>query len=38
MTVKEARDIVLEQIIMKKLLDQAVKEQGLDITRSTLIG
>ncbi len=32
MTVKEARDIVLEQIIMKKLLDQAVKEQGLDVT------
>lgn len=32
MTVKEARDIVLEQIIMKKLLDQAVKEIGLDIT------
>jgi len=32
MTVREARDIVLEQIIMKKLLDQAVKEYGLDIT------
>lgn len=32
MTVKEARDNVLEQIIMKKLLDQAVKEYGLDIT------
>ena len=32
MTVKEARDIVLEQIIMKRLLDQAVKEYGLDIT------
>jgi peptidyl-prolyl cis-trans isomerase SurA len=32
MTVKEARDIVLEQIIMKKILDQVVREYGLDIT------
>jgi len=32
MTVKEARDIVLEQIIMKKLLDQAVKKEGFSIT------
>jgi peptidyl-prolyl cis-trans isomerase SurA len=31
-TVKEAREIVLEQIIMKKLLDQVVKEYGLDVT------
>jgi len=33
MTVKEARDVVLEQIIMKKLLDQAVKKEGLDISQ-----
>jgi peptidyl-prolyl cis-trans isomerase SurA len=33
MTVGEARDNVLEQIIMRKLLDQAVKENGLDITQ-----
>jgi len=32
MTVKEARNIILEQIIMRKLLDQAVKEYGLDVT------
>ncbi len=32
MTVKEARDIVLEQLILRKLLDQAVKGYGLDIT------
>ncbi len=32
MTVREARDIVLEQIIMRRLLDQAVKEYGLDVT------
>lgn len=36
MTVKEARDIVLEQIIMKRLLDQAVKEQGLDVTSADI--
>jgi peptidyl-prolyl cis-trans isomerase SurA len=32
MTVREARDVVLEQIIMKKLLDQGVKKEGLDVT------
>jgi peptidyl-prolyl cis-trans isomerase SurA len=32
MTVKEAREIVLEQIILKRLLDQAVKKEGFDIT------
>jgi peptidyl-prolyl cis-trans isomerase SurA len=32
MTVREARDIVLEQLIMRRLLDQAVKEYGLDVT------
>jgi len=32
MTVKEARDIVLEQIIFKRLLDQAVKKEGFNIT------
>lgn len=32
MTVREARDIILEQIIMKKLLDQAVNKEGLGVT------
>ncbi|MBN2223600.1 MAG: peptidylprolyl isomerase [Deltaproteobacteria bacterium] len=32
MTVREAQDIVLEQLIMRRLLDQSVKEYGLDVT------
>ena len=31
-TVAEARDIALEQIIMRKILDQTVEEYGIDIT------
>lgn len=31
-TVAEARDIALEQIIMRRILDQTVEEYGLDIT------
>lgn len=33
MTVKEAREIVLEQIIRKSLLDQAVIEYGFNVTK-----
>lgn len=32
-TVSEARDFALEQIIMRKILDQAVDDFGLDITK-----
>jgi peptidyl-prolyl cis-trans isomerase SurA len=31
-TVAEARDMALEQIIMRKILDQTVEEYGIDIT------